>query len=438
MDIALRKRPGPKGSLNAAARAWKHGRRQNGKRSVAGVSARLLSRRCRRPREDEPVSSARRHRDLLLAVCGVDADRLVNDMFVRFARRSWIKVSRTGRCQDARKDFFILSLSCIEPPPAEATAWQQALSRELADVHDRQLSPLQSVRESLDQLGVPKDEWEIFLASTFLVLRGWAGMTQQVEERRDRVVRPIPKGSLIDFLAIRLLLDRVVVAHTAKERSALPDRCEPSATRSPANWRRTKAPTWNSTALSAFFKSAQFLGWSPEMLSRLDVAQWNRLVNEIEAFSSVARRRVFHLAYEHRFYTQTLDALAIHNGEPIEEPKAPQFQAMFCIDEREESLRRHVEEVAPNAVTFSIAGFYFVDMYYKGLEDAHFTPLCPPVMRPGHWVVETVEEIWRRRNGAERMHARHSARRRINFTLAHGRSFWCIVFRRLACLRPFP
>src|SRR5262249_974450 len=66
------------------------------------------------------------------------------------------------------------------------------------------------------------------------------------------------------------------------------------------------------------------------------------------------------------------------------------FQAIFCIDEREESIRRHIEELAADAVTYGIAGFYFVDMYYRGASDAHFVPLCPAVMRPGRWVVERV------------------------------------------------
>ena len=101
---------------------------------------------------------------------------------------------------------------------------------------------------------------------------------------------------------------------------------------------------------------------------------------------------MFHLAYERRFYTRTLDALALHARNAPEEPAGrPRFQATFCIDEREESLRRHVEELAPDAVTYGIAGFYFVDMYFRGAADAHFTPLCPAVMRPGHWVVETVD-----------------------------------------------
>jgi uncharacterized protein YbcC (UPF0753/DUF2309 family) len=63
---------------------------------------------------------------------------------------------------------------------------------------------------------------------------------------------------------------------------------------------------------------------------------------------------------------------------------------VFCIDEREESIRRHVEEVAPTAETFGAAGFFGVVMYYRGAAAADFVPLCPVVVRPQHWVSETV------------------------------------------------
>ena len=72
-------------------------------------------------------------------------------------------------------------------------------------------------------------------------------------------------------------------------------------------------------------------------------------------------------------------------------PGQPRFQAVFCIDEREESIRRHLEELAPDAATFGTAGFFSVAMYYRGVADAHFVPLCPAVIRPRHWVAEQVD-----------------------------------------------
>jgi uncharacterized protein YbcC (UPF0753/DUF2309 family) len=155
------------------------------------------------------------------------------------------------------------------------------------------------------------------------------------------------------------------------------------------------------------FQLAQILGWTPERLHRLKEREWTALLQEIEAFSSLERRRVFHLAYERCFYTRVLDAIALHAPSPAPTPRQPRFQALFCIDEREESLRRHLEELAPDAETFSAAGFFFIPMYYRGATEAHFTPLCPAVIQPRHWVVEQVddhlEESHQRRARARRM-----------------------------------
>jgi uncharacterized protein len=149
------------------------------------------------------------------------------------------------------------------------------------------------------------------------------------------------------------------------------------------------------------------LGLSPDAIYRLTKPEWAILVREIESFSGLERRRIFHLAYERRFCTQTLDAIALHARRPTSRPESPRFQAVFCIDEREESFRRHLEELAPDVETFGVAGFYAVAIYYKGAADAHFTPLCPVLIRPGIWVTEEVQtelgEAHRRRAQTRRV-----------------------------------
>jgi uncharacterized protein YbcC (UPF0753/DUF2309 family) len=105
--------------------------------------------------------------------------------------------------------------------------------------------------------------------------------------------------------------------------------------------------------------------------------------------ASRRQRRVLHRAYEravrHRFY----DALIRHT--PREPPVSAPFQAVFCIDEREESFRRHLEETDTTIETFATPGFFSVPMYHQSATDAHPRPLCPVVIRPDHFVAEVDE-----------------------------------------------
>lgn len=52
-------------------------------------------------------------------------------------------------------------------------------------------------------------------------------------------------------------------------------------------------------------------------------------------------------------------------------------------------------------------------MYYRGAADAHFVPLCPIAVRPGHWVTEQVVE------GRQDEHERRALARRMLGTALH-------------------
>jgi uncharacterized protein YbcC (UPF0753/DUF2309 family) len=328
-----------------------------------------------------------RHRDLLLLATGADADLPVHDVLIRFCG-AFLDQGLAPWQLPRRDDGFYRAFAALYGQPGgPPDHWLRGLAAELARLEDGCVSPLQSIRESLDVLGVPAEEWDDFLSSALLALRGWAGIIRFLEERGDRAVHPVPEGSLVEFLAARLVLDRVALAGAAGE--ALGFTGPLSALRGELR-RRIGTPRPRSVEQRAFlvFQLAQILGWAPQELHRLGEGGWATLVDEIEMFTAIDRRRTFHLAYEHRFTRQALDALSLHACDSRPQPAAPRFQAILCIDEREESMRRHLEELAPDAVTFGIAGFYFLDMYYRGAEDAHFVPLCPALMRPRHWVVE--------------------------------------------------
>jgi uncharacterized protein YbcC (UPF0753/DUF2309 family) len=328
-----------------------------------------------------------RHSDLLVRVAGVDPDPWVHELLIRLCAAFLDQGIAHWPLPDRARGFFHAFCSVYRQPGGPPEQWLGGLARELARLQDAGVAPLDSIRESLADLAVCDAEWDEFLSATLLALRGWGGMIRQIEERGDRVAHPIPQGSLIEFLAVRLLLERFAVAHAARE--ALGFSGPLSGLRDELR-RRLPEPPQPGVEERAFpvFQLAQVLGWSPDELHHMSPDEWTRLVEEIEGFSEVARRRVFHLAYERRFRIQTLDALVLHPRRPA----THRYQVVTCIDEREESFRRHLEEVAPDCETFGTAGFFGVAMYYRGATDAHYVPLCPVVIRPQHWIEERVDE----------------------------------------------
>lgn len=354
----------------------------------------LLWRICRRgveaaglgaPAAPVPV----RHRDLLLAASGEDSDRLVHSVLVPFCaayldqgQAAW---PLPGRERGFWRSFCALHRQALGPPDR----WRRGLAAELERLQRAGVTPLQSIRESLNLLGVPEAEWPEFIGATLLALRGWAGMLRQVERRADSVAHPVAAGGVPEYLAVRLILERFALQYLA--RKALRYDGPLDRLRS---WLRTRtvqedAISAQAQAALSVFHLAQLLGWLPQRLARLEPVEWATLVAELEAFPPLRRRQIMHHAFERRYYRQVLDALAFRVALPAMDVP-PQWQLVCCIDEREESFRRHVEELCPAADTYGTAGFFAVPMYYRGAADAHFVPLCPIVIKPQHWVAEDV------------------------------------------------
>jgi uncharacterized protein YbcC (UPF0753/DUF2309 family) len=359
------------------------------------------------PPPQDPV----RHRDRLLEATGVDADSLVHDLMTKFCAAFLDQGLAHWQLPQREAGFFAAFCALYRQPGGPPNSWMKGLDRTLARLQDEGVSPLESIRESLETLGVDPKQWEAYVSATLVALRGWGGMVEQIEERGDRVVHPVPQGSLVELLAVRLLLDRQAIAWTARERLGYRGPLAGLRQELHSSTHRSWPPSIEQRAF-VVFQLAQVMGLSPDMLCRLDRPGWAAILGEAETFTAIERRRVFHLAYERRFYTQALDAIALRAVRPRQyEP--PRFQAVFCIDEREESIRRHLEEVATDCHTYATAGFFSVPIYYRGIDDAHYVPLCPVVIRPQHWVAERAAE------DLEQTHLRRAKARRALGMASH-------------------
>jgi uncharacterized protein YbcC (UPF0753/DUF2309 family) len=361
-------------------------------------SLRLLWRICLNGVGSRPCTVPQRHfvrpRDLLLHATGEDIDRGVHEVLIRFCAAyvdqgysDWILPNRD-------QGFFDSFLALYAIPSRGIDRWMQRLPEELTSLNENHVSAEQSIEDSLRELGISEEDREEFIIQSLMALRGWAGMIWQLESGVGGVVHSIPKGSLVGMLAVQLLLERQAICSLGEE--AFGESSSIERILRLANERaHDPAPLTAERRAFLLFQVAQMLGWTPLELLQLTESQWLELCNEVEDFSAIHRRRIFHEAYERRYHHAALDAFAIHAARraavaPPWGSRRPRFQIVTCIDDREESFRRHLEEVQPTCETFGAAGFFAVAMYYRGAADGFYKPLCPGVMTPDHYVQEDV------------------------------------------------
>jgi uncharacterized protein YbcC (UPF0753/DUF2309 family) len=352
-----------------------------------------------------------RHRDLVRAIDpSLDTDALVHPQLIRWCAAyldqgvaAWPMPGRGRGLLATVADIYSGSFGPTEP-------WAARLPQALAAIRGRDC--IDVIAAEIDRLGVPPDEESELITRSLLALRGWAGMIRHFEERPDRAPVEAVPARLADFLALRLVLDRIAAEWVAPRFGRAGDL--------PGLWTelRDRYPPRRGLGTVAraylIFQVARLVGLSAHDIRGLDENEMMRFERAITGFDPVTRRRLFHLAYERRHRIEVLDALAAHVGVAVPPEAAsgrPVLQAIFCIDERCESFRRHLEEQDPGYETFGTAGFFAVPMYYRGVDDWHTQPLCPIVIRPQHTVVESpVDEAagrlesWRRlRRGVGRL-----------------------------------
>ena len=235
-----------------------------------------------------------------------------------------------------------------------------------------------AVLQCLAELGVPPGEWEDFVTAELLALPGWSGMMALLEAKPGLAPHIIVPTRLVDFLAVRLVL---VVTATRRELGGA------------SLWRArrvTQAGPGDLERVAAAFDAAQVLGMGAAALAALDDTRMGRWVDAVDAAGSMERRRILHLAYERRHERLILVPLRQHlaAGRLGRPPGRPMAQMVFCIDDREESIRRAIEEIEPSVETHGAAGFFGCAIDYAGIDDAGPVALCPVVVTPQHAVRE--------------------------------------------------
>jgi uncharacterized protein YbcC (UPF0753/DUF2309 family) len=236
------------------------------------------------------------------------------------------------------------------------------LDEELARQEYFGFSSTDAVLDYLDAQHFREPEWESVLQAELLALPGWAGLIRKLEEEPGLAPHIAVPCSLMDYLAVRLTMTRIASREGVSE--IVPHE---SPLKTQERRRLSRA--------ARVYDAARVVSLSAAEIGSLADEEW---------------RRIFQIAYERRHEQEILHGIAsrrlYHGLQEMEE--RPAAQVFFCIDEREESMRRALEEADPEVETFGAAGYFGVAVDYKGIDDVEGAAFCPVVVKPRHAVLE--------------------------------------------------
>ncbi len=109
-------------------------------------------------------------------------------------------------------------------------------------------------------------------------------------------------------------------------------------------------------------------------------------------------------AFEWSYYDMVLAGILLSKKENVI-AKTPSFQAIFCIDERECSIRRHIEATDTACETFGAPGFFGVEFYFQQEGSKFYDKLCPAPVTPKFLIKES--EANEKKKG-ELLYTRHA------------------------------
>ena len=385
------------------------------------------------------------HRDLLLALLGDDIHETINPEMMRVTMAfldeglaAWHAAGRGLGFYDAWRKM------------AEHNRFFDLNNLGSAADSLRELPPLavDAIIQSLEKLGVPELHWGHYLRRVALSLPGLAGMVHFRETHPDYEAQRAFPIDLVQFLAVRLFYEVLFVRHAshvafghdgslesfrhyfathlpeiivrhALFHDALPDFLAErirSVLSAPTDGGGADEEAMLRLADMVFyykesaefigekhsarkngfrmFLVAQHLGISPDELRQMPAEDEEKILSLLDGLSEPVIAPVWFTAYEIHYRDSILRALAENARKPYRRlPKGrPEAQLIFCIDDREEAFRRHIEELSPTYETFGAAGFFGVAIDYQALGSREAAPLCPIVATPAHRLSEQPRE----------------------------------------------
>lgn len=381
-----------------------------------------------------------------------DTDVLVDEEPILFRQLSaWLDLGLSGSSSDENT-----ALNNSKVHHSFYDFWKETALKDLNSVFEDLLTwkdyilslsddPLDTIMTELMRIGIEPDHWGKYLEVLALEMPGWSGMFNWRDNNtnyqgNERAVE------MTDYLAVRLVSEHLFCRHIAREHwnidatlpdlrgyfnhnlneffvrhytynEQLPEYLQSISDQLLASttghigeqkWHEiahlmltwvlineyvidTKAYT-NAWRL---FTLAQHLDLNPDELAQIKPEDVTKLLNLLERLDDPNSRGYLWLrAYENN-YKQAIFKSIINNhakGRWPDRKTRPQAQLIFCMDDREESIRRHLETIAPNIETIGAAGVFGLPNNFKALDADKTIKLAQPVVTAVHQLHEVCDE----------------------------------------------
>ncbi len=98
--------------------------------------------------------------------------------------------------------------------------------------------------------------------------------------------------------------------------------------------------------------------------------------------------QIWQQAFEWSFYNSVLVGIQQTENLSLGSNTKPQMQSIFCIDDRECSFRRHLEQQNQQVETFGTPGFFNVEFYFQPEHGKFYEKVCPAPIHPKFLIKE--------------------------------------------------
>ncbi len=223
---------------------------------------------------------------------------------------------------------------------------------------------------------------EEYMRLSLLELRGWAGMINKFEKEPWLVPREKGQMSVLEYLGIYLFLENRTFSYLSKKYKLKTD------------WPK-KSFVSNEAMITLSEKQLTFIVHQiclryPHFLEKEHDFKVH-MIEQVLKFDKTERTIIWQNAFDLTLRDNYLNAIQyarVQKDDQKETTISAQF--VFCIDDREESIRRHLEEINKNIRTYSAVGFFGIDMKYKSIFHPHPLNHCPPVVTPSRLIYEKI------------------------------------------------